>query len=115
MFHSHNGKKCNQDRVLVFSSDQFHTIIIAVFDGHGKYGHCVASFIRYTFLINFGKKDCSDIGNSVVSSLREANTKLQANPEIDSRTSGCTAIIGCLYHDTSGKLCYLSVYVGDSK
>ncbi|KAK8794395.1 hypothetical protein WA171_003518 [Blastocystis sp. BT1] len=101
----HNGQKSNQDRVLVYSSDQFHAIILAVFDGHGKYGHCVASFIRHTFLINFSNKESCSAQYGVVSSLQEADTIL----------SGCTANIGCLYYDILGRLCYSSVFIGDSE
>ena len=112
---SHNGQKSNQDRVLVYSSDQFHAIILAVFDGHGKYGHCVASFIRHTFLINFSNKESCSAQYGVVSSLQEADTMLRTNPHVNSRLSGCTANIGCLYYDILGRLCYSSVFIGDSE
>ena len=112
---SHNGQKSNQDRVLVYLSDQFRAIILAVFDGHGKYGHCVASFIRQTFLISFSNKDCCDVQYGVVSSLQEADTILRTNPNINSRISGCTANIGCLHHDLLGRLCYSSIFIGDSE
>ena len=112
---SYNGKKVNQDRVLIYLSDQTHSVLLAVFDGHGKDGHRVGSFIRHSFLSEFSRHEQYSIQDNVVSSLQMAETNLKTHTNIDSKRSGCTANIGCIYHDCKGSLFYSSVFVGDSE
>ena len=50
---SHNGKKDNQDRVLVYYDAKSNSLLLGIFDGHGKDGHDVASFVRNCFLSEF--------------------------------------------------------------
>ena len=113
-----NGKKDNQDRVLVFSSEDPALAIVAIFDGHGKEGHRVASFVRQAFLTAFLRPSiptAACVQGRTVEAIKEAEAELIHCEEIDSKRSGCTANIGIVCRDPDGTLCFDSVHVGDSE
>lgn len=88
------AKYANQDRTLLkkLSSDQ---IIFGVFDGHGKYGEKVASFVAVTL------PDLLQEDPLTQTVLEDANAALQA--ELASKdftwASGTTAVFGVLDRD----------------
>ena len=113
-----NGKKDNQDRVLVFSSEDPALAVVAIFDGHGKEGHRVASFVRQAFLTAFLRPSiptAACVQERTVGAIKEAEAELIHCEEIDSKRSGCTANIGIVCRDPDGTLCFDSVHVGDSE
>ena len=113
-----DGKKVNQDRVLVFSSEDSALAVVAIFDGHGKDGHSVASFVRQAFLTTFlhpSVPAAACVQERAVDAIEKAETELIHCDEIDSKRSGCTANIGLICRDPSGTLCFYSVHVGDSE
>ena len=113
-----NGKKTNQDRVLVFSSKDSALAVVAIFDGHGKEGHLVASFVRQAFLTAFlhpSVPTTAEVQERAVDAIERAEAELIHSEEIDSKRSGCTANIGVICRDPSGTLCFYSVHVGDSE
>ena len=113
-----NGKKDNQDRVLVFSSEDPALAVVGIFDGHGKEGHLVASFVRQAFLTAFlhpSVPTAACVQERAVEAIEKAEAELIHAEEIDSKRSGCTANIGLICRDSNGTLYFYSVHVGDSE
>lgn len=114
--YSHNGKKPNQDRLLVYYEEVTNSLLIAVFDGHGTYGHSVASHIRGRFMLAFARLPVIDPSKRIERCLEAAEDSLLHGTTINTRMSGCTAHISCFTRcpSTSSVLLH-SVNVGDSE
>ena len=118
LYNSHNGKKVNQDRILVFLDKQSGSLLVGIFDGHGTDGHRVATSIRSSFLQNYihsTQKNDANVLQSMKSALKQAEMQLVTNSTIDSKRSGCTANIGLFCRGTHGELLLQSINVGDSE
>lgn len=115
---SHNGKKPNQDRTLLYYNKESGYLLAGVFDGHGNEGHMIASFIRSEFLLSFVElskdenvqKDCL-----MERALHVAEEKLTENAAINSKRSGSTAAIILLHPDCRDHISLYSSNVGDSE
>lgn len=108
----------NQDRILLYLDPLSHSILFAVFDGHGKDGHLIASLIRDAFFNAFYETELAStdtIESRMVEALRSAERDLKARANIDSKRGGCTANIGYLCHNSKGDVLVYSVCVGDSE
>ena len=118
MIRSHNGKKPNQDRVLVYYDEKSGLLLLGIFDGHGVDGHHVASFVRNCFLLEFAKESSpsrADILQQMRTALNEAEKQLHAHEDIDSKRSGCTVNIGAVIPSSSDAFTLYSLNVGDSE
>ena len=117
-YSSHNGRKPNQDRILVFFHKEYSYLLVGIFDGHGTDGHLVATSIRNRFLLSFlqkGKSHQEEASSAMRSALSEAEQLLLQDNTINSKRSGCTANIGLLCFDTEHHVKLTSLNVGDSE
>ena len=115
---SHNGKKDNQDRVLVYYDAKSNSLLLGIFDGHGKDGHDVASFVRNCFLSEFLRENSfsrEDVLQQMERALSAAEKRLVEESTVDSKRSGCTANIGLLRSTKRDCVTLYSVNVGDSE
>ena len=118
MIHSHNGKKPNQDRVLVYYEEKSGLLLLGIFDGHGNDGHRVASLVRNRYLLEFAKVpflSSANVLQQMRAALNEAEKQLHAEGAIDSKRSGCTANIGVVIPSSSDAFTLYSLNVGDSE
>lgn len=110
---SHNGKKQNQDRLLLFYDHHARCILSGVFDGHGKEGHLIATFFRNTFLSTFIHQ--AQENKNIENAFRIAEQKLEENQDINIKQSGTTAMITLLSASMEGIPSFHSLNVGDSE
>ena len=91
LIHSHNGKKPNQDRLLLYYNENESIILAGIFDGHGNDGHTIASFIRESFFISFIQlfnNNQLEIDLKIEKALQMAIQNLQNEISINSKRSG---------------------------
>ena len=101
---------------MIFYDKNSNQLVLAVFDGHGIYGHDVASTIRNRFVESFVDLAFLDTEERLVRSLASAEEHLLKGTTINVKMSGCTAHIACLVHcDTDHAIVLHSVNVGDSE
>ena len=101
---------------MVYYEENSNQLILAVFDGHGAYGHDVASTIRNRFVESFVDLSFLDTEKRLIRSLSSAEEHLLKGTTINAKMSGCTAHIACLVrNNTNNAITLHSVNVGDSE
>ena len=101
---------------MFFYDKNTNKLLVAVFDGHGVYGHDVASTIRNRFIESFVDLSFLDIEERLVRSLESAEEHLLKGTTINVKMSGCTAHIACIVRcDENNAIVLHSVNVGDSE
>ena len=118
LIHSHNGKKPNQDRILLYYNENENLILAGIFDGHGINGHTIASFIRESFFISFIQllnNNQFSIDLKIEKALQMAIQNLQNDTSINSKRSGCTASILIFHFNQQNNLIINSLNIGDSE
>lgn len=91
------------------------TILAGVFDGHGKEGDRIASFVRNTFLLQFVQKEGCLFKTNLEASFLETNQMLIDCSSIDSRRSGTTAFLLLIENSSSSCISLHSLNIGDSE
>ncbi|CAK56217.1 unnamed protein product (macronuclear) [Paramecium tetraurelia] len=82
-----NQQKVNQDSYLILKDLQYK--LFGIYDGHGKFGHLVSSFIKFN-LEKFIKSDIGNADEMKVAYELLNNKLLESN--IDTQLSGSTGI-----------------------
>ena len=96
---------------IYFSSEAHETLLMGVFDGHGKHGREIVNFC-VTFMTNYFHQNnfTNNTKDLLISMVEECDKDLLATSKIDCSTSGTTAVI-VLINDKEIWACS----VGDSR